>query len=66
MYIVTICSKKEAVIRKPHLFLKNVEQLRSIPKGPLKERLGRYGSAVGVLSGLRNALVSEGTIRAHY
>src|SRR4026208_2028943 len=41
MYIVTICSKKEAVIRKPHLFMSNVEQLPSVPGSP--RHLGRYG-----------------------
>ena len=32
VYIVTICSKKEAVIAKPHLFMLNVEQLPSVPR----------------------------------
>jgi hypothetical protein len=32
VYILSICSKKEAVIRKPHLFLLNVEQLPSVPR----------------------------------
>jgi hypothetical protein len=31
MYRFTICSVKEAVIAKPHLFMLNVEQLPSVP-----------------------------------
>jgi hypothetical protein len=32
MYRFAICSVKEAVIRKPHLFMLNVEQLPSVPR----------------------------------
>ena len=48
MYRFTICSKKEAVIRKPHLFMLNVEQLPSVqgPRGTLAGTDGG-GSAVG-------------------
>jgi hypothetical protein len=62
--MVRICSRKEAVIRKPHLFLKNVEQLPSVARVFSR---ASWQVAVGVLSGLRNALSKrEGTIRAHY
>jgi hypothetical protein len=32
VYILSICSVKEAVVRKPHLFMLNVEQLPSVPR----------------------------------
>ena len=59
VYMVSICSVKEAVIRKPHLFMLIRGAAAVCPKPPLDSASWQVRMAVGALSGLRISALSE-------
>ena len=57
--MVSICSKKEAVIAKPHLFLLKRGAAAVCPKPPLNSASWQVRMAVGALSSLRISALSQ-------